>query len=516
MSSSRPKKFNVLPSSCVDSLVDHLKLNRLDAETSAALTEDASFIIRTIIYEAKYNMRLCRRTHMKASDVTKALQFRDKAPMLGVTPKLDFVSVKGFLVSPSPVVDLKKKLSECLNQTIYECRTLPMTLTSCWHDVNSVPVADEKLVKRVDKDEIEETNHEYYETVVECLLGDDKKLFAKVLEDLRTNPRVSSVLPCFVTLFSKGGAISHDLKKLSNLLFTMKAILDNPHVSPLRFLKAMLYGVLLCVDRPHAASINAPNDHWILRDYGAFVAANIVFRCPSHTYGLLQIVKSNVTSTLNDHDKPLCSHYGSLVLLSFMETDTIINLLLPLLINYLNTFLSPILDAKEKVEANLKNDARRVMSGVFLCIRQLFRNSDIIDKLDDDLKSKVRQFDFWDLFGDSFIAVIPPPVTPPLDRPSKPHCVSPAQFLHRRNNPNIRTSYHHDNIAEIFDVEDKCSSRLLSKHITINYGKPRVLKSRKKCFLSTNGNVETEKGKFDRRKVSKPVFDNHATLLSWI
>ena len=246
----------------------------------------------------------------------------------------------------------------------------------------------------------------YYTSLVECVLSDNKTLFIKMLNDLKCNPRVGRLVSYLTTFVSAANLVSHDLSKLSQMLYVVKALINNKHISVQLYLKPLLKAVLYCVLEPLAASINPLNDHWIVRDYGALLAAQLIYSHAAETDFLLSHVHSSIEDILTDTTKPLCSHYGALMLTTMLGKGFIRMFILPNLSNYMKSFLQPIIEDTSSSDIHMKMDAHKVLGACTFCLEKLHYD---ISFEQPGLKLRFPDLDstFTELFGDSLIVRLP-------------------------------------------------------------------------------------------------------------
>ena len=211
----------------------------------------------------------------------------------------------------------------------------------------------------------------YYTSLVECILSDNDALFELILNDIRTNPRIGPIISYFVSFLSAANVVSHDLTKLSRMLFVLKALLANHYISIQLYLKPLLKAVIYCVVEPLAASINPLNDHWLVRDYGAILAAELIYRHATEVDALLEHTHSVICDILHDTTRPLCSHYGAIILTARLGVVSIRKLLSPIMANYVTAFLQPIMEDISFDNVHMKNDAQMVFGACMVCIERL-------------------------------------------------------------------------------------------------------------------------------------------------
>ena len=237
-------------------------------------------------------------------------------------------------------------------------------------------------------------------------MNDSNALFELVLHDIKSNPRIGPLVTYITNLLSGVSLFSHDLTKLRRMLFVTKALKNNQFISIQMYLKPFLKAVTYCVLEPLAASINPLNDHWVLRDYGALLAAELIYSYAPETTALIKHTQSLIRNVLSDTTRPLCSHYGALVLTAQLGKDSIRLLLLPILAKYVTNFLQPFMDDLSADNMNTKPEAHMVFGACVRCIEKVHYE---IEYGNPSLKICCPNVDnsILELFGDSLSVRLP-------------------------------------------------------------------------------------------------------------
>ena len=220
-----------------------------------------------------------------------------------------------------------------------------------------------------------------------------------------------------------------------------------------------------------------------------------------------------INDMLGDKDQPLCSHFGCIALLSFMDSDFVICNLFPKLRKYTIEFLQPKL-----VGGGFGSEACHVMARLLVCIRHLFRSYDAVYSLSPSNFESLMRFDFVSLFGDSLVPILPPP-SKSLDRVSDVRRRNLKGFAARllsrpisnrkaaaRKSPKL--NYH-----VMFESEKDLSNK---PDIVINCGQIQQPRKNVKQILNTNTFLERPKISKQDKKTAQCKFEITASLLSWI
>ena len=216
---------------------------------------------------------------------------------------------------------------------------------------------------------------------------------------------------------------------------------------------------------------------------------------------------------LGDKDQPLCSHFGCIALISFMDSDFVITNLLPKLHKYTIEFLQPKL-----VGGGFGAEACHVMARLLVCIRHLFRSYAAVYDLCPYKFEALMRFDLVDLFGDSLVPIMPPP-SQSFDRISDLRRRNSKGFAARllsrpisnrkaaaRKSPKL-------NFHAMFEPEKDLSCK---PEISINYGHAKQPRKNKRQIINTNTFLERPKISKQDKKTTQCKFEITASLLSWI
>ena len=340
-----------------------------------------------------------------------------------------------------------------------------------------------------------------------------------MLRDLRTNPKIGPLVSYLITFLSSANLVSHDLRKLSCMLFVVKALLNNQSTSVELYLKPLLKAVMYCVLEPLAASINPLNDHWIVRDYGALIAAQLAYSYPSETDFLLQHVYSSITDILSDSTRPLCSHYGAIVLTCKLGATAIRKLLIPILNRYITRFLLPIMEDYSVDNMNMKEDAQKVFGASLLAVLLLhFR----VDSDHPGLKQTYPGVDasIYDIYGDALAVCLPllsPEAVEEPDSSSSKNADTPIPWHHYTLSSGF--SRYALRLRKKWPVSEVFPSVTLkrNKPIQIRYGSARPIKqSRFQHVTNDQHSLSSHSLQLARRVVRIQKSFCNSSVMSWI
>ncbi|CAG2211750.1 TAF6 [Mytilus edulis] len=198
----------------------------------------------------------------------------------------------------------------------------------------------------------------YFDRITNSILGKDEELMKLAFTDLRTNAQIIPLLPYFVSFISNGvKTVSHDLKQLTKLLHTVRALLNNTslYLEPQPYLNLLVQSLMYCLLEPLTASIDLKNDHWFLRDYAARLLAQILF------------------------------HYGAVIGITMLDQKHIQEILIPHLPVYM-PYLNSIIDDTSRANAVTKSDAHKVYGAVLYCVEYLLKSQ--IKEFEDEISKE--------------------------------------------------------------------------------------------------------------------------------
>ncbi|XP_078672563.1 TAF6-like RNA polymerase II p300/CBP-associated factor-associated factor 65 kDa subunit 6L isoform X2 [Branchiostoma floridae x Branchiostoma belcheri] len=360
------RKFAQIPKESVKAHAESIGISEVSDDVAAMVAEDACYRLREVMQASCQFMRHAKRKRLTAEDFNRALRWGNVEPMYGHN-------------SPDPMVfrptkdaelyfyeDKEINLTEFAMETILPRNPGETTVKAQWLVVEgrdkgagSSPALSEELVQ-------------YYDQVTRAILGGNEQLIKTALADLRTNSRVSALLPYFVYLVGEVKSISHDLEALTRLLQTAQALIQNPHLYLGPYLKQLVASVMYCILEPLAASINPLNDHWALRDYAARLLAQICRSGCMSVEGLQKQLLLALQKVLVDPARPLCSHYGAVVGLTALGSKAVEDVLYPQLGTYW-PFLQSWMEDRTISNAQAKADAHRVQGAILSAAELLLK-----------------------------------------------------------------------------------------------------------------------------------------------
>lgn len=385
-------------------------IDGLDANVAEALAEDASYRIREIVNISAQFMKRSRRSCLQAKDVSKALKISNIQPILGEDhvdpPEYDYIEEEDFHYLQDDIVNLEdyrisgQEDGGAMSEVESSARS--PSLMSEWLLLDGQsPVR----LSQGESAELPSMLMDYFNYIVTCILGEDKVLRHESLSDLKNNSKISPLLSYFVNFVSNVKAVSHDLEQLFNLLQTVSALVSNPYVNLMGYLKPMTSSVLYCVLESLTASINPLNDHWGLRDYGGRLLAFIIQKYGPQNTEIAEYIKSSIKNILLDTTRPLCSHYGAIVTINSLGISAIKTVLCPNLLKYYTSSLKIIEENTDSNNLQLKEDAYKVVGVILHSVERLILTLKTSENFEKELYAICEAM--LNIFGDAVACRIP-------------------------------------------------------------------------------------------------------------
>jgi len=252
----------------------------LDPKVTRALAEDASYRVREVVNLAAQILKHSKRRRLTTTDLNKAFDLYDADPILGHS---DGSSPQGYSVivdsagrGAGSTSNSSNKSSSSGDQNLmyvpqerlidlrpFALGPSPPVMASepgvqaTWLAVEGhfYPEGEEhKPVDYPKQSNITQTLLKYYQALTNIILGDSEELFRMIISDVRTNPKIGSLLPWLVS-FIRNGMQRHCENKtlMFRLLSLLQAVFSNSslNLSPKPYLSHLVTALLssLIVDR---------------------------------------------------------------------------------------------------------------------------------------------------------------------------------------------------------------------------------------------------------------------------
>lgn len=350
-------------------------IDGLSDDIAVALADDASYRLREVVCISAQFMKRSRRSCLRSSDVTKALELLNLPPVLGIEEgdQPHFHSLEddtGTHIHYIPEDTVK--LVNTKSVLTMKPHSVEPKISSEWIQVDGEESYQRKLgTERT----ISAPLQDYFSNVVNAIVGEDKVARTEALLDLRKNSKINPLISYFVNFAMNVKAVSHDIDQLFVLLQTVHALVRNQNLALLGYLRPLASSVLYCVLEPLTASINPNNDHWRLRDYGSRVISLLVINHRIRNADFDQYVSESLLNILLDPTRPLCSHYGAIVTLNALGIDAISSILVPNVLKYYHASLKALVEENNNIDSNsLREDAYKVIGQLLHALDELFRH----------------------------------------------------------------------------------------------------------------------------------------------
>lgn len=349
----------------------------IDDSVAGILGEDVSYRLREITQKSAQFMRHARRKRLNTGDFNKACKYSDIQPVYG----------HGSSDTPAPFHQIKNDVGEVIHFTDNPEISLASaavndyvpkhlgdtTIKVHWLVVEGV----QKTTQNPQGNKVEPSGTllKYFDKITQAVLGFDSEMMKTALSDLRTNSNISPILPHLVSFIANGvKTVSHDVRQLSKLLYTTQSLVYNSSLfleaQPL--LPQLIQAVQYCLLEPLTIQGNQTFDQWSLRDYAARLLSHIVSVWGNSVNHLQRFTEKTLRETLYDHTKPFCAHYGAIMGLLYLGSESIERVLLP----HIKVFWPHLMSAMDKSGPETVRDqlaAFKVYGAVLLGVEHVLR-----------------------------------------------------------------------------------------------------------------------------------------------
>lgn len=364
-------KFSIVSPKSVKLYAEICGVQTLTDDLASSLAEDVTYRLRETLQSASQFMKHAKRRRLSSEDFNKALERSSTEPIYGYGSMDDVL----FRNAPTKdgdiffVEDKEISLRELAINVVIPTDPGQRSVKANWLSAEGALPAGSHAqpnVGRVNNDggsiqrPLSQACLSYYEQVTKAILGDDEQCNRVALSDLKTNPKIYSLLAYFVNFIASGvKTYSHDLKQLSKLLSMVRSLIDNSSLFLEPYVIQLVTAVMYCLLESLAASLNPKNDHWRLRDEAASILARISRKCSNPVNYLRQQLLMTLQEVLLDDGRPFCSHYGAVVGLTELGPEALEQYVIPHLRTYW-TQLQQVLDDNSQSNALLQEEAYQV------------------------------------------------------------------------------------------------------------------------------------------------------------
>lgn len=230
-------------------------------------------------------------------------------------------------------------------------------------------ILEEPEVKPAVRHVLSKELQEFYEKIIDSILNGESSAYNAALSALASDSGLHQLLPYISQFIIKQVALSlQNLPVLFSMMRMVHAILVNSNINIDLYIHQIIPVVLTCLVGKKLCQ-NPNENHWALRDYSADILSYICNRWGSY-YATIQprIIKTLLHAFL-DLKKPLTTHYGAIIGLSSLGSQTRQLILLPNIVRYLK-YLIPAIEQTEnnikRNEANMCYQALLSASGLYL------------------------------------------------------------------------------------------------------------------------------------------------------
>ncbi|XP_078000633.1 TAF6-like RNA polymerase II p300/CBP-associated factor-associated factor 65 kDa subunit 6L [Glandiceps talaboti] len=382
MGEEQTKKFAQITRESVKIYAESVGVDGLSDDAAALLSEDVCYRLRQAAQASTQYMKHAKRRKLTSDDFNRALKWIDVEPIYGYGSQdpLPFRATKDadlYFTDDKeinlPEIAMDSKIPASAGKTVVKAQWLAVEGVKKGQTQSGTQGG--KRNGQIQAPTLTEDHLKYYENITKAVLGSDEEVMKVALDDLRTNSKVSALLPYlanFVSISVK--RVSHDLAQLTKVLHIVTSITYNPVLYLGPYLIQLVSSVMYCILEPLAASINPLNDHWALRDYAARLLAHLCRSYSSSVNHLRHQLYMTFQEVLLDPARPLCSHYGVVVGLTALGPKAIEDILLPQLSSYWPTLIA-VLEDTSISNTQVKEDGHKVYGAILLAAESFLKHN---------------------------------------------------------------------------------------------------------------------------------------------
>ncbi|TRY71984.1 hypothetical protein TCAL_03953 [Tigriopus californicus] len=261
------KRYVQLPPESVHILAETVGIDSLNPNVSRALSEDVSYRTRELAHVCGQFMRHSKRKTLTIEDMNRAMRWYNVQPIYGYEssedsqPNFKFVEEADVFVEDDEHVSLENL---AMNNTPLDLNPEP-SVTATWIAIEGTPVSEEDPAKGIEYPQNANLSGplmQYYQATTAAILGTSEATLSTLLEDIKSNPKISPLLPFFIS-FIRTGIQKHADDKLftTRILDLIQALFTNPYLnfSPKPYLSHLVTALLSTLITDRRAPHNRPN-----------------------------------------------------------------------------------------------------------------------------------------------------------------------------------------------------------------------------------------------------------------
>lgn len=378
---------HLLPVDSIKVMSESVGVAAINDDAALKLSEDLEYRLKEIIQESIKFMHHSKRRKLMCSDVDRALNVRNVEPLYGFDtaeyipfrhtsgggkdlyyPEEKEVGLFDVINSPLPRLSCDVTVRAhwlCVDgvQPVIPENPAPMTVEEQQEEAtgSTLPTArsgepishlkkisfDKKGKKRDENVSTEWSKLKplqahslsleqqlYYKEITDACIGvGPESRWTEALNSLSTDPGIYQLLPQFTSFVTEGIKVNIGQRKLTvlkHLVKMVKALLDNPSLSLVKYLHEIIPSLISCLVCKQLCMRPESEDHWSLRENTAKILARLCQKYNTSVNNIQPRITRMLTQTLRSGgDHNLAVHYGVMIGLIEMGQDTITSLVLP-------------------------------------------------------------------------------------------------------------------------------------------------------------------------------------------
>jgi len=229
------KRFVQIPPENIVMAAESIGISSLNPNISRSLAEDATYRCREIASVCSQLLRHSKRRRLNGEDVNRALKWADVEPVYGYSGGPEVTPAQMFQHLPEVDLFVERsndlELADIISQPVHDIEE-NISVTGEWLSVEGVPPSEDGGPISLPQSSFTPALIQYYTALTTHLLGDSEQLCSVMLRDIRTNPKISPLLPFLVT-FNRNSMQRHSLKPeiIVRLLRLMSSVFSNQYLN---------------------------------------------------------------------------------------------------------------------------------------------------------------------------------------------------------------------------------------------------------------------------------------------
>ncbi|KAK5133896.1 hypothetical protein LTR08_007125 [Meristemomyces frigidus] len=394
----------------VTDVAEAIGIASLNREVVEHLSRDVEYRISEVLTEALKFMRHAKRTTLTTQDISQALRLLQVEPLYGYESTRPLRFGEASVGPGQPLfyvedeeVDFEKLINAPLPKVPREISftahwlavegvqpSIPQNPTNTQSNpdvatrgsgANSTLAAlsgnDNQGTKPPVKHVLSKELQLYFDRVAPAIMDENNEDYrTAAFASLKTDTGIHQLVPYFVQFVAN--KVTHNLKSIFTLLQSMQllaALLDNPSLYMAPYVPSIVPSILTClIGKTLGGPPDARDTHFALREYSASLLSSVARRYGPTSTTLKPRIARSCLSNFLDTKKPLGTHYGAVLGLTFIAGAAgVRSLLVPNLKTYDAHLQRCVADEAKK------EDAKTVVKALMRAFESLERDALVLE-----------------------------------------------------------------------------------------------------------------------------------------